>query len=57
VLHEIERKTHLKLYVHCLTWPSGLRKMGAEKVPFFEFKLEVEMKFWSQAETKQELLK
>jgi hypothetical protein len=57
VLYEIERKTNRKLYVHCLTWPSGLRKMGAENVPFFEFKLEVEMKFWSQAETQQESLK
>jgi hypothetical protein len=26
VLHEIERKTDLKLYVHCLTWPPGLRR-------------------------------
>jgi hypothetical protein len=57
VIYEVKRKTNLKLYVHCLTWPSGLRKMGAEKVPFFEFKLEVEMKFWSQAEIKRELLK
>jgi hypothetical protein len=24
VLYEIERKASLKLYVHCLTWPSGL---------------------------------
>ncbi len=57
MIYEVKRKTNLKLYVHCLTWPSGLRKMGAEKVPFFEFKLEVEMKFWSQAEIKRELLK
>jgi hypothetical protein len=42
--------------VHCRTWPSGLRKMGAENVPFFEFKLDVEMKFWSQAETKKRIV-
>jgi hypothetical protein len=26
MLYEIEKNTNLKLYVHCLTWPSGLRR-------------------------------
>ena len=43
----------LKLYVHCLTWPSGLRKFGATKVPFFDLMFVVEMKFWSQAAIKR----
>ena len=47
----------LKLYVHCLTWPSGLRKVGARKVPFFDFMFVVEIKFWSQAKIKKVLLK
>jgi hypothetical protein len=32
VLHEIERKTNLKLYVHCLIWPSGLSKRGDKSI-------------------------
>jgi hypothetical protein len=31
VLHEIERNTNLTLYVHCHTWPTGLRKIGGRR--------------------------
>ena len=51
-----QRKQHilfyLKLYVHCLTYPSGLRKTGASNVPFLDVSDEVEINFWSHTEIK-----
>ena len=36
--------------MHCRTWPSGFKNVGAWKLPFLDLMLVVEMKFWSHAE-------
>ncbi len=51
VLHEIERKTNLKLYVHCLTWPSGLRKIRAIKKVLHEIERKTNLKLYVYCRT------